>query len=345
MTPETAEARALGVLRSYPLREPVVAGKHEAGFMNDNWLVADRATGERYVLRSYQRVRDTRRIAFQLAFQEHLLAGGFPTAPVVRTREGRSLAVVDGLHWSLFGLVEGQEFDFSPAQAREAGRRLAQFEAVAAGYAGPLVEPPAVEVATWLAPVSSHVWRSDMLSDEHEQRLRQLNPGTEFADDVDCFGAWRRDAAQAWPPERVAALPEAWLHGDYHGRNMAFQGNELAGLFDFDFVTRGPRVFDISRGIFNFGREYRGSKTLREDACRAFLDGFESLAPLSDEERRSLSFMAVLNWIPDAAFDAVRAQEPGDAGAGSRLQFAVDQMRAIQSEMRRLAPVFGWEDV
>jgi Ser/Thr protein kinase RdoA (MazF antagonist) len=340
MTAAAVPVDPLAALSHYPLEGPVVVERHEFGFINDNWLVTDGATGKRYILRDYLRIRDAARIAFQLAFQEHLHDSAFPTAPVMRTNDGAMFVSVDGLQFSLSPFIEGREYGFaSLAQAREAGARLAQFEAVAETYAGPAAEPPLLESVTWAAPVSSHVWRDSMVTDEHEERLRQLHPGPDLADELAYFSHWRRAAAQAWPAERLAALPQAWLHCDYHGRNMVFQGDTVAGLFDFDFVARGPRTYDVGRAVFNFGREYRGSLTLREEFCRAFLEG---LGPLTDEERRSLPFMAVLNWVPDAAFDAARQREPGDAGAPSRLRFAVRQMRAIQAEMRRLAPQFGW---
>ncbi|MGB2695305.1 MAG: phosphotransferase [Dehalococcoidia bacterium] len=350
---ETVEADPLAALRSYPLQAPSILGRDEVGVGNDNWLVADGASGERYVLRAYHLLRmraassvaAAGRIAFQLAFQEHLLDGGFPTATIVRTRTGEAFASVEGLHWALFGLVEGQEFDFtSLGQAREAGKSLAQFEVVAAGYTGPVVAPPVreVDVGKWLAPVSSHVWRTSVLAEEHSERLREMFAGQGFEQELDFFSDWQRAAAEAWPRDRLAALPQAWLHCDYHGRNMLFQGDELAGLFDFDFITHGPRTFDVGRALFNFGRERRVSTTLREEFCRAFLEGYESVQPLSDEERQALPFMAVLNWVPDASFYAARRLEPGDPGIGKHLQFDVGMMRAIQAEMRRLAPRFGW---
>jgi Ser/Thr protein kinase RdoA (MazF antagonist) len=350
---ETAEADPLAALRCYPLRSPSILGRDDVGVGNDNWLVADTASGERYVLRAYRLLRmrsassvsEAGRIAFQLAFQEHLFASGFPTAPIVRTRSGEAFAFVEDLHWALFGFVEGQEFDFtSLAQAGEAGERLAEFEAVAAGYTGPVVAPPVIEVGTWQAPVSSHVWRTSVLAEEHDERLRKLFAGRGFEEELGFFSGWRRAAAEAWPPERLAGLPQAWLHCDYHGRNMVFQGDKLAGLFDFDFLTRGPRTFDIARALFNFGRERRGSTLMREAFCQAFLDGYESRQSLSDEERQAMTFMAVLNWVPDASFDAARQLETGDIGIDKRLQFAVRMMRSVLAEMRRLAPKFGWAD-
>ncbi|MEX1253722.1 MAG: phosphotransferase [Dehalococcoidia bacterium] len=182
-----------------------------------------------------------------------------------------------------------------------------------------------------------------MLAEAHEEQLRELFGGLGFEEELAFFSHWRRAAAATWPEDRLAALPEAWLHCDYHGLNMVFQGEELAGLFDFDFTTRGPRTFDVSRGLFNFGRERRGSTTLREAFCRAFLEGYESVHALTEEERHALPFMAVLNWVPDAGFYAARMREADSPTVGDHLQFAVRLMRAMQSEMHRLAPRFGWE--
>jgi len=344
---KTAEANPLAALGHYPVQEPIILNRDEVGIINDNWLVANAARSERYMLRAYRRVRDAGRIAFQLAFQEHLLAGGFPTAPVVRTRDGKTSAFVESLHWALFGFVEGQEFDFaSSAQAREAGKRLAEFETIAAGFRGPVAGPPVGEVdfEKWLAPVSSHVWRTSVLATEHEEQLEELFAGRGYEQELGFFRHWRHEATEAWPRDRLAALPQAWLHCDYHGRNMVFQGDELTGLFDFDFVTHGPRTFDVSRAIFNFGRERRGSTVLREEFCRAFLEGYESLQPLSDEERRALPFRVALNWGPDAGVYAARRKETGDPDIGQRLQNDVRMMKAMQSEMRRLAPQFGWNE-
>ena len=298
----TAEAKPLAALGHYPVQEPFTLDRDEVGIINDNWLVTD-GRSKRYVLRAYRRVRDAGRIAFQLAFQEHLLAAGFPTAPVVRTRDGETSAIVQGLHWALFGFVEGHVYDFGrTVQAREAGKRLAQFETVAAEYYAE----------------------------------------SDFRNELSLLSRWRREAAETWPPERLSALPHAWLHCDYHGRNMVFRDDELAGLFDFDFITEGPRTFDLGRALFNFGRERPGSMVLREEFCWAFLDGYESEQPLTKEERVALPFMAVFNWVPDAAFNAARQLEPGDPGPGTRLRAEVRVMRAMQSEMRRLAPHLGW---
>jgi Ser/Thr protein kinase RdoA (MazF antagonist) len=343
MTIPTAGA-AERVLDSYPLERPVVLHRDDVGVINDNWLVED-AAGTRYVLRAYRRVRDPARIAFQLAFQEHLWGAGFATAPVVQTREGAPYAEDGGLYWALFGFVDGVEFDFQRLeQAREAGARLAQFQALAESFAGPVADPPTEVVgpANWSAPVSSHVWRTSILDEEHEVRLRELLGDGSHDDGLTYYSRWRREAASAWPLDRLAALPVSWLHCDYHGRNMLFQQDRLVGLFDFDFLARGPRTFDLGRAVFNFGRESRGSVTLRDGFVEALMAGFVNAAALTAEERRAMPFMAVANWVPDAAFYLARSGEPGDPGLSVRFNRDIVVMRAVEQEVRRLAPRLGW---
>lgn len=331
------------VLRDYPLLAPAVLPRTEAGYINDNRVIIDVATSARYLLRSYSSIRDEDRLRFQLSFQEHLRASGFPVAPIVRTKGGDAFTKQNGTYWALFGFVDGYEYDFaSLAQTHEAGRRLAQFSVVANSYCGPAVEPY-FDSSLWSAPLSTHISRAIMLSDDHEARLTARYSDPKYVDDLDFFSRWRCEARQVWPPERLSALPVSWLHCDYHGRNMVFLGDGLAALLDFDFVVRGPRAYDVGRALFVFARERRGSTTLRPEFCRAFLEGFESEQPLTDEELRSLAYMAVLNWVPDTPFDAAR--HGADEDAGTRFRHCIQMMRTTQDQMRRLAPEFGWETI
>lgn len=332
------------VLSRYAIDTPRVTEKLSSGIVNDNWLVTDSA-GARYILRAYRRIRDPERVLFQLRFQEYLREQGYPTAEVIRTADGEPFLTFAGMPWALFVVVEGREFDFTRLpQAAEAGRRLAEFHEITVGYDGPVapVEAGEVDFSAFNASPSSHAWGNSVLGEEHEQHLGRLFPGPEYAADLHFFSDWRRRAATTWPSDRFAALPRVWLHCDYHGRNMLFRDDEMAGLFDLDYVTQGPRVFDVARGLVNFGREKRSSRVIRQDFCRAFLDGYETRTSLTDEERGSLGFMAVLNWCPDAAFYKVRLPEEGAGRIAERLRRDVGMMRALDAQIRRLAPEFGW---
>ena len=55
--------------------------------------------------------------------------------------------------------------------------------------------------------------------------------------------------------------------------------------------------------------------------------------------------MAALNWVPDAGFYAARRMETGDPDIDKRLRDDVRMMQAMQAEMHRLAPQFGWNEL
>lgn len=41
------------------------------------------------------------------------------------------------------------------------------------------------------------------------------------------------------------ALPKQYIHRDFHGQNVLFEGDKWVGLIDFDLCVRGYKVFDI----------------------------------------------------------------------------------------------------
>ena len=111
--------------------------------------------------------------------------------------------------------------------------------------------------------------------------LAELVPGEDGRAALADLGAWWDELLGEWPPERFERLPSGWLHGDYHGRNLVFDGDRIIGLFDFDDADRGPYAHDIAGGMVKFGREGRGLVIPRPTFARAFLDGYESVRPLT----------------------------------------------------------------
>ena len=279
----------LAVLGAYPLQDPRVVCQFES-YGNDNWLVEDEGGG-RYVLRRHRLNGDAGRLEFQLALQAHLAAHGVPTAPVVRTRDGRDRVVDDeGVPWLLTGFVEGEEYDFGrPAQAEAAGALLARFHEAAAAFAGDAPGPehkPSL-AACWAAPHDDLEELGRLIDGDVAEELRYLRARwTEVLGD--------------WPWTLLERLPSGCLHGDFHGRNVIYAGDEVAGLLDFDDVDRGPYAYDVAGAAVKFGREGRGSALgLRPAVLRRFLDGYESVRVLTAEERSALPVFAVMLYPPN----------------------------------------------
>ena len=146
------------------------------------------------------------------------------------------------------------------------------------------------------------------------------------------------DFVGRWPLEKNAVLQSAWVHGDYHGRNMVFVGDDMRGLFDFDAIHHGFKVEDISYAIYAFGREYRGSHVIRTDIARLFLEEYTRHTRLQPEDLQALPVFGVINQIPSGAYFNMLKRD-GEDTIAYLLKF-VTAMCAVHSEMKRLEPIF-----
>ncbi len=323
------DSRLDNVLARYALTAPCVLALIEASDRNENFIVGT-ADGTRYVLRRYRRNQDERRVAFQIRFQRHLHHRGFPTANVIPSAVGTDYVVINGMPWAVFEFIDGQEYNFARVeQAVEAGRRLAQFHLAAASFAGDEI------VVDW-----GGGFRSFWMRDGEEAELPRLFAGKGVEGELAFRLGWWQAVYQAWPIERVEALPYGWVHGDYHGRNVMFIGDRMAGLFDFDVVWRGPLALDVAYGLVMFGRERRGSVRLRVETAKAFLAAYEESRRLSREERQALPVLVLANRAASAALFRYRARDGDDVCAVLRKSVAF--IRELSPQLRHLAPTFGW---
>ncbi len=217
-----------------------------------------------------------------------MFAGGYPVPAVLTTADGAAVAVLDGIPWTLQTFVEGEHYDFARIeQAGEAGRRLAEFHLATeridpAGSGHPL---EARMQTYWREPVA-------------EVSAIRRRFGAHLDTEIDEFAAWLAGLARTWPAERADRLPRGWSHGDYHGRNVLFVEDRITAVLDFDVIERMPYVLDVSHGIAQFGREARGSFTVRVGVGRRFLEGYEAVRPLMAEERAAVPALAPLREAP-----------------------------------------------
>ncbi len=315
------------VLAQYPLPNIRVLDVHEASKRNDNLLVEDNS-GRRYILRRYRRNNQENRVRFQLSFQQHLVSSGFPTSEIVKTISGDVLVIEEDTPWALFTFIGGTEYDFSRVeQAIEAARRLAQFHTIADSFQDEEVILDISRMPDWWTSAEKEIYA-----------LEEFFAGMGVAGELACIREYVAELVREWPFERNAALRMSWVHGDYHGRNMVFIGDEMRGLFDFDVIRRGFRIEDISLALFMFGRKYRGSKTTRSDVAQAFLEEYRRNAELGPDELEALPVLAVLERVPVAPYYEMIRRDGEDPVPF--LRDHVEAMRIVRSEMKRIEPIF-----
>ena len=311
-----ADAYGLGCLRAVTQFE---------SYGNDNWLIVEPSSGDRYVLRRCANA-SLDRLEFQLALQRHLNGHGFASPAITRTTSQRAFMTDrNGTTWMLFAYVEGQEYNFGrAAQAVEAGRTLARFHLITESFSA--VGPPPSHKASIRS-----CWAN---ATQDVRELGELFPAR-VSEELALLSASWASALDVLPTERLEALPSGWLHGDFHGRNLVFDGDRIVGVFDFDDVDRGPYVYDVAAGVVKFARERRGSLALRPEFARCFLEGYESLRRLNAEERAALPAMAAIGYPPHARHYGYLREWRGEDIEG-RLRRDVATMLVVRTEMERI---------
>lgn len=107
------------------------------------------------------------------------------------------------------------------------------------------------------------------------------------------------------PTEAYARMPITPVHGDYHAGNVKFDGENVIGLFDFDWSKMDVRLFDVCLGMVYCCSSWHVATDgqLRLDDCRSFLEGYNcaldgsGLEKLNETEREHFSTMVAVAGI------------------------------------------------
>ena len=91
------------------------------------------------------------------------------------------------------------------------------------------------------------------------------------------------DALSAVYPNR----PKGFIHSDLFRDNTLFEGNQLKGILDFYELNKDEFLFDIAITLNDFCTEYP-SVHLNEDKAITFLNAYESIRPLTTDEKSCL---------------------------------------------------------
>jgi homoserine kinase type II len=84
--------------------------------------------------------------------------------------------------------------------------------------------------------------------------------------------------------ERRNELPEGLIHGDLFRDNVLIEGDEVAGLLDFESASQGPFIFDLMVTVLAWCFGAR----LEPDLARAMVEGYISVRPLLRAEQQAM---------------------------------------------------------
>jgi homoserine kinase type II len=138
--------------------------------------------------------------------------------------------------------------------------------------------------------------------------------------------------ARDWPD----ALPRSVIHADLFPDNVLMLGDEVSGLIDFYFACTDITAYDVAvtHAAWCFAGDGRGFDPA---LSAALLFGYESVRPLSPEERAALPLLArgaamrflltrAYDWMHTPAEAMVTRKDP--MAFARRLEFYADPANA-----------------
>lgn len=338
MTPLSARTRETleTVLASYGLRAEET---HDirSGRVNRHWRAV--AGGETYIVRRYHGSRTRAAIEYEHTVLDHVRREGWPVAAPVRMPDGGTIAHVDGASYALFPFLPGRPAPYGrPAHLRLRGALLARLHR-------DLASCP----ATGQRDGCGRLWELDTF----------VRAGTGFAtlsELLRAFAATHRELAASVRREKYAMLRElarlgygelaaAPCHFDFHRDNLLFQGGELTGLLDFDWVRLDARAADVANTIALDCLAPPTHNAIDPDAVRAFVGGYLEHTRLGDVELRLLVPLvrACMLWLVAfrltqwAEGDRARAVRSIERSVVTRFPALAQRRRTLEEAVRLAA--------
>jgi len=265
--------------------------------------------GRAFVKRHHCAVRDREGLLEEHRFMAHLHSRGAPVPLVLASAAGETAIEIGDWTYEIHEIPAGADLyqealSWTPfqsaAHAHSAGEMLARLHLAARGFAAPARKPrplvagftifaasdPAAEMERYVAARPS--------LGGHEALRVCANRA------VDLLAPFHAELLPLLP-----ALLPLWTHNDLHASNLFWSDTSpcacATAAIDFGLADRTNVVHDIAHAIernivewLTLVQDPKQVPAVHLDHLQALLDGYESVRPLSSEERAALAPMTAL---------------------------------------------------
>lgn len=298
-----------------------------------------RTVSDRYVLRCCRRDSREKRLRFLSKFHSHLSRSGIPIAKSIPTTWGDSLIRVGQWWWQAYSFLDGTPYDYNNIQhLEEAAYWLGRLHQISPTFKPYLYCAYDCATLGWWTSPQAYL---DTCQHHLSALAREVGEKSRWDKAQEVFASWSRAIGERITPGQMLQLPSIWTHGDYHGGNLIFTGDQLLGVLDFDQADIRPRVYDVAFALLMMARRCRGTYELRPQVMARFLQVYESVVPpLSSQERMAIPSMMIASQLPDWGLLDALARCEGASSVANAIQYWTKVLHEI-SEQTLLFDLFS----
>ncbi|NLO07670.1 MAG: phosphotransferase [candidate division WS1 bacterium] len=229
---------AVGILRHWEIAARPADVSSGSGTANASAIIVS-PRGRLMLRRRNPRYARADWTGYDHALLAHLAGEGLPVPVGVPAPDGRAF-IVSGQHiYELFEFIEGEQHEAGNAeQLHAAGVTLGRLHRSASGY-----DPPVMK--RWPRfhdPADAAEGLFSLLADAQGEAAGLLDQALRLA----------RSLVERLPDALYWSLPQTVVQGDYHPANLKFRGEEVVGVFDWDWASRQPRMVDLADALLFF---------------------------------------------------------------------------------------------
>jgi homoserine kinase type II len=260
------------------------------GYSNHSFFII--ASSGNYVLRRSNIYRSVRKGAEAMEFEvrliEHLRQRGYPAPRIIPTREGERYFEHQGAFYLMTAFIRGCPYEgHNPAHLLAAGEGLGLYHRLVRTLAPPYYASPSYSLTIPGTQAIDVLDRAERLAGS----LLSAGERRNLHDQV----SYLRSQFASIPPAIAEVYPrlnKRVIHGSFSESCLIFDGDELAGVLDYDRARFEAVTADLAIAIRSFCHHTRRDdghwSGLDYARCRDLLAAYQEVEPLPEEELRAL---------------------------------------------------------
>jgi Ser/Thr protein kinase RdoA (MazF antagonist) len=235
-------------------------------------------------------------LRFQHRLSAHLDENGLPVARIQPAFSGNKIVQMDDWALELQEWIEAESMRITGRSLIASADALGRFHLVCRDFPCPERD--------------SRIWRfsevpRDMFAQLYDMAKRE-RPSRDTDAACNTVALFLRESANEINFDARDRFETGLIHGDWHGANLLFRGDQLAAIIDLEFAGDGCYLEDISYAVSNLCvRTMTESVKLhqRVDLLLAYYSRHRTLAP---SEERSLYYAVGIKHVATVCYQCIQ---------------------------------------